>query len=138
MTTAEIDLVKQTWEEISPISLELGQRFYTVLFERAPAMKALFKNDLRDQVMKLMFMVSYFVNRLEQDDLLKEEVHKVAARHTDYGATPADYAIMGDVLVEVFAEDMAATWTQAKSDAWRKAYDKLAALMLEASPAAQG
>src|SRR5688572_22324552 len=98
ITSRQIQLVQESWKLITPVSQKMGEEFYAHLFESAPELKPLFKTEPKDQAMKLMFMISYLVHRLDQIPELQEEIVKLANRHKGYGTQIEHYKIIGDNL----------------------------------------
>jgi truncated hemoglobin YjbI len=71
MTLEEISFVQNTWAKAVPIKEAAAELFYGKLFELDPALKPLFKGDIKEQGRKLMAMIDVAVNglaRLEQLD----------------------------------------------------------------------
>lgn len=133
LTEKEIKLVQDTWQLISPVSKKMGEEFYAKLFETHPELKPLFKSDPKDQAMKLMFMLSYLVHRLDSVDELKEEIKKLAVRHQNYGTHDQHYAPLGKILMWSLADNLGDHWTPETATAWQKTYDLIAHLMTEGS-----
>src|SRR5690242_11226797 len=129
LTTEEITLVKNTWNLITPVSQKMGEEFYTHLFEKHPELKALFKTHPRDQAMKLMFMLSYLVLRLDREHELREEIKKLAARHEGYKTKPEHYSIVGDTLMWSLKNNLGKEWTLQTANAWAKAYHFISGMM---------
>lgn len=136
LTQKQIRLVQDSWKTITPVSQQMGEEFYAKLFENAPELKPLFKSDPKDQAMKLMFMLSYLVYRLEQLPELKEEIIKLAARHKGYGTEPQHYTIIGETLLWSLKKNLGELWTPETAEAWTKTYTIIAELMIETQNAA--
>jgi hemoglobin-like flavoprotein len=136
LTKKQIKLVQDSWSTITPVSQKMGEEFYANLFEKAPELKPLFKSDPKDQAMKLMFMLSYLVYRLEHVEELKEEILKLANRHKDYGTEPKHYAIIGENLLWSLERNLGSQWTQEMQEAWGTTYKMIADLMINGKKAA--
>jgi hemoglobin-like flavoprotein len=52
-------------------------------------------------------------------------------RHVTYGILPEHYPLVGDVLLETFADFLGKHWTQAHQDAWVNGYEAVSRLMLQ-------
>ena len=128
----EITLVKNTWELITPVSQQMGEQFYKHLFAEHPELKILFKSHPKDQAMKLMFMLSYVVHRLDKENELREEIKKLAQRHNNYKAQTEHYEIIGSTLFWSLKNNLGNQWTRETEAAWKKAYRYIADLMIEA------
>lgn len=132
LTPRQIELVQQTWSTITPVSLKMGESFYSRLFERHPELQQMFKSDPRDQAMKLMFMISYLVHRLGSFDDLKDEIRKLASRHNGYGTRNEHYGVVGEVLLETLKDSLGESWNGETEEAWKQTYGMIANLMQEA------
>jgi len=132
LTATEIKLVRDSWQIINPVSRKMGEDFYAKLFESHPELRSLFKSDPKDQAMKLMFMLSYLVNRLDNVDDMKAEIIKLANRHKNYGTDPAHFKPVGATLMWSLKTNLGDHWTPDTELAWGKTYDLIARLMKEA------
>lgn len=54
MTPEQVTLVQGSWKKVLPISDTAAEMFYTRLFSLDPALKPLFKGDMKEQGRKLM------------------------------------------------------------------------------------
>lgn len=132
LTAKQIELVQDTWKTITPVSQQMGESFYNRLFQKNPELKPMFKSDPKDQAMKLMFMISYLVHRLGSFDDLKDEIIKLASRHTGYGTKKEHYAVVGDSLLATLKESLGKSWTPETEAAWTDTYMLIAGLMQQA------
>ena len=64
MTPEQVRLVQQSFSKVAPISEQAAVLFYDRLFEIAPAVKAMFPDDMTDQRKKLMAMLATVVSGL--------------------------------------------------------------------------
>lgn len=131
ITPQQIKIVQQTWDMITPVSQKMGEEFYTHLFEIAPELKPLFKSNPKDQAMKLMFMISYLVHRLENIQEMKEEVIKLANRHKGYGTEFSHYDIIGKNLLWSLKNNLGKNWNKETEKAWSDTYQLIADLMIQ-------
>lgn len=132
ITPHQIKLVQDSWKIITPISQKMGEEFYNHLFDAAPQLKPLFKSEPRDQAMKLMFMISYLVHRLDQIPELREEIQKLANRHKGYGTETQHYSIIGDTLMWSLKNNLGNAWDSDTETAWKLTYQLIADMMIAA------
>jgi nitric oxide dioxygenase len=132
MTPAEIHLVKDSFRRIVPIADQAAALFYARLFELDPALRHLFRGDMREQGRKLMTMIATAVQSLEHLDTLVPAVRQLGARHAGYGVTPDHYAVVGAALLWTLEKGLGPAFTPAVRDAWTSTYSLLANAMLEA------
>lgn len=132
LTSSQIKLVQDSWKLITPVSQKMGEEFYDHLFEKHPEVRPLFKIDPKDQAMKLMFMISYMVHRLDQLTELQEEIVKLATRHHGYGAKIEHYQFIGDTLMWSLENNLGKHWTRETERAWAATYKLISELMIGA------
>jgi len=135
VTKEQARIVNDTWKIITPISLKMGQEFYSRLFETNPELKPMFKSDPKDQAMKLMFMLSYLVHRLENIEELTSEIEKLARRHKGYGASEQHYEIIGNTLLWSLEQNLGDNWNEKTEQAWKSTYELISGLMIKAQAA---
>ena len=132
MTTHQVEMVQQSWEKVKPVMQATGEVFYHKLFERAPQIRHLFKDDVTEQAGRLAYMLTYIVSRLDKLDTVVEDIQKLAVRHNKYGAKPEHYEIVGECLLATLEEGLGKDWNIQLKKAWGTAYGILANAMIEA------
>ena len=132
MTTQQIKMVQQSWEKVKPEMQAAGEIFYHKLFERAPRIRHLFKEDVSEQAGRLAYMLTYIVGRLDKLDTILEDVQRLAIRHNNYGAQPEHYAIVGECLLATLKEGLGKNWNKELEKAWASAYTILSDAMIKA------
>lgn len=110
----------------------LTQRFYEILFERHPQTRAMFPaNHQRRQEAMLTQALAAVVEHLEDGAWLTRTLHKLGARHADYGVTAEMYDWVGESLLASLREAAGVAWTPEMERAWAAAYGVIASLMQE-------
>jgi methyl-accepting chemotaxis protein len=132
MTQQQVQLVQQSWSRVLPIAQDAGLLFYAKLFEAAPGVRPLFKQDITEQANKLVTILGYVVSKLNRLDELLPDVQKLGIRHNAYGTEPAHYEMVGQCLVATLAEGLGDAWTPEVKDAWITAYNTLKNVMIVA------
>lgn len=113
-----IQIVKDTWADLIGHGPEIGEQFYTRLFQKYPEYKKLFKGDIKEQHRKLAFAITLVVTKLNKLDQITEEVRSLAARHVKYGVKPEYFEPFIKLLVETIANVRAERWKPEYSAAW--------------------
>ncbi len=132
MTSAEVQLVKDSFRQIVPIADQAAALFYARLFELDPALRHLFRGDMREQGRKLMTMIAVAVQSLERIDTLVPAVRQLGARHAGYGVTEDHYATVGAALLWTLEKGLGPAFTPAVREAWTTTYSLLANTMIAA------
>lgn len=128
----DIALVQSTFRRIVPSAEQAGALFYARLFELDPALRALFRGDMREQGCTLIAMLSKTVSLLDQPDTLIPIVRTLGARHNSYGVLAEHYATVGAALLWTLQKGLGREFTPAVATAWSNTYSFLAHLMVEA------
>jgi len=133
MTPEQIDMVKDSWEKVMPISEKAAKIFYARLFELKPAFKSLFKHDMKEQGRKLMAMLTMAVNSLDNLADIIVPVQEMGRRHAAYGVKEDDYETVGEALIWTLEKILGDSWTDELEDAWTETYITLAGVMTDAA-----
>ena len=132
MTHEQIDLIRTSWKEIKPIAGKAGELFYAKLFETAPGLRKLFAPDIHPQANKLMQVLDYVVEHLDDIESLLPGIRELGHRHAGYGAKPSHYEFVGLCLIETLKECLKGSWTPEMKDAWTTAYYRIKQVMIVA------
>jgi hemoglobin-like flavoprotein len=130
MTPEQIKLVQQSFAKVAPISDQAAVLFYDRLFEIAPAVKAMFPSDMREQRRKLMATLAIVVNGLSSLEMILPAASSLATRHVAYGAKAEHYPVVGDALLWTLEKGLGSEWTADVAEAWRAAYATLSEFMI--------
>ena len=137
MNKEQIQLIRQSWEQVKPIQEIAGNLFYQRLFELAPQVRHLFKSGIKTQAAKLMATLGLVVAHLDKPDILIPKVTSLAQRHNQYGAQPAHYAVVGEALLCTLEQGLGDQWNDDLKEAWATAFGVLAKAMIEAQEASK-
>jgi len=132
MATSNIELVKNSWVEVSKIDmLTVGGLFYGRLFEIAPEVKPMFsRTPIPEQSKKLLTMLSYVISKLDRLDEIMDEVKKLAQRHSNYGVKESHYTAVGAALLWTLEKGLGSQWNDELKTAWTEVYTILAGAMI--------
>jgi nitric oxide dioxygenase len=137
MTDKQIQLVRQSWECVQPVASQAGLNFYKNLFEVAPGIRHLFKTDITEQAGKLVIMLGYVVAKLDRLELILADVEKLGQRHSNYGAKPEHYDLVGGCLIQTLSEGLGDKWTTEIEEAWVLAFTTVKKAMITAQQSKQ-
>lgn len=136
LTTEQISLVKDSWAKVVPIADTAAGLFYGKLFQLDPALKPMFKGDMKAQGEKLMKMISVAVDNLDSLDAIVPAVQALGVRHLDYGVKNSHYDTVGAALLWTLEQGLGDAFTTEVRKAWTDVYTLLATTMKEAATAA--
>jgi nitric oxide dioxygenase len=133
VNAAQQTLIRKTLAELVVMPEVAGALFYERLFETSPALRPLFKNDMRIQGIKLMTMLTTVVYNLPDPDQVLPAIRDLAVRHAQYGVKLADYDAVREALLWTLEQALGSDFTPAAREAWALCYDELAAEMKAAA-----
>lgn len=133
MTDEQIKLVKTSFGKVERVAEEAAVLFYARLFELNPGLQPLFKNDIREQGLKLMQMLKLAVNGLDDIDALIPAVRALGARHAAYGVEDNHYDAVATALLWTLEHALKADFTPETKSAWAEVYNLLAQTMKDAA-----
>ena len=129
MQQADIDLIRASFAKVLPIKDEAGLLFYKRLFEIAPEVRPLFKDDIAEQARKLMDTLAVAVGALRDPAALSATLADLGQRHRRYGAQPAHYAKVGEALIWTLEKGLGPSFDAKTRHAWIALYGVVTAKM---------
>jgi hemoglobin-like flavoprotein len=129
MTPRQVELVTETWRGVVPIRDTFADLLYRKLFDLDPALRPLFKGDLRDQGRNLVAMISIVVRNLRQPDRVVRALRELGRRHAHYGVRDQHYATLGTALILSLDLSLGEAFTDEARRAWEEGYEQLSRTM---------
>lgn len=133
MTPEQITLLKSSWAKVVPIQEAAAELFYGKLFELDPAVKPLFKGDMKAQGRKLMQSLGVVVNGITNLEMLLPGIEEMGRRHVAYGVTAQHYDTVGVAILWTLEQGLGADFTSEAKEAWTTAYTTVANTMKAAA-----
>lgn len=133
MTPEQVELVQSNWKDVEPIAETAADLFYGKLFELDPALKPMFKGDIKEQGKKLMQMIGVAVAGLKNLGELTPAVAALGKRHVGYGVKDSHYDTVGASLLWTLEQGLGEKFTAESKEAWTLVYTTLAGVMKSAS-----
>jgi hemoglobin-like flavoprotein len=125
-------LLRESWRHAVAAGDAFPKLFYALLFDRAPAVRALFPVDMREQRRHLVATLGTVVNADSLDDqAVLDRLHALGRDHRRYGATGPGYEAVGSCLV-LALKGISPEWTDEHGAAWEAAYKAVAGAMQDA------
>ncbi|MGC4042270.1 MAG: globin domain-containing protein [Armatimonas sp.] len=114
----------------------LAALFYKQLFTVAPGVRELFHNSIRAQEVKFTQMLEHLRDGLDRPDNLVPLLWQTGRNHRHYGAEPAHYGVVGEVLLWALEQKLGAErLTPEVRVAWNELYGFVSLTMQEAAKA---
>lgn len=125
-----VALLRSSFEMVVEREPMLTSRFYDVLFERYPQVRALFHRR-PPEVQQLMLRQALIavLDHMEEADWLEDTLRGLGAQHVDYGVTEEMYGWVGESLLATIAEAAGSAWNAELNEAWTTALDAISGLM---------
>ncbi len=133
LTDRKKRLVQSSFSKVVPIADKAAEIFYNKLFEMDPALKPLFKGDIKEQGAKLMSMIGTAVNGLDNLDSIVPAVQNLGKNHVKYGVEESHYDTVGGALLYTLEKGLGDDFTPDVKDAWTEVYNTLATVMKDAA-----
>jgi hemoglobin-like flavoprotein len=130
MSSFSIPDLKASYALVEPRAAEVGRAFYDRLFQRHPALRGLFGDDIDGQSFRLMTMIGAGIGLLDHPERLDGALRELGARHLRYGVRESHYPIVGRVLLDTLQEVLGAAFTEDAKSAWAGFYGVVAASMM--------
>jgi nitric oxide dioxygenase len=130
MTSEQVNAIQDSFAKVVPISEQAAEIFYGRLFEIAPAVRPLFRGDVKEQGKKLMEMLTVVINELDNLEAVLPAASALAKRHVEYGVKATDYASVGEALLWTLERRLGEHWTPDLAAAWTAAYTVLSDFMI--------
>lgn len=129
MNHTTVKLIQTSFAQVEPHADLVAALFYRHLFALDPALRPLFRGDMKSQGRKLMGMLRMVVHGLERLDTLVASVEALGERHAAYGVCDAHFNTVGAALLATLADGLGDDFTPDVQAAWTEAYTILAATM---------
>mmetsp|Transcript_44014 Transcript_44014/g.71628 ORF Transcript_44014/g.71628 Transcript_44014/m.71628 type:complete len:372 (+) Transcript_44014:218-1333(+) len=131
-TEAQIKLVRDSWVLVVPSMEAHASKFYSKVFELAPAALAIFAvSDLKVQGRLTFEAIDYCVKRLDDGHTVGNFLKELGRRHARYGVEPAHFNVVGDALIWTLKKGLGAGFTPEVEFAWVAVYSVINTVMLE-------
>lgn len=127
-----IEMLQESFGKVLRRRDEFIASFYERLFIMYPEVKPLFeKVNMARQRGKLLAALVTIVNNLRRPEILAPYLKELGRHHVDYHVRPEQFPMVGAALLATFEAFLGDDWTDELKDAWSKAYNETARLMLE-------
>lgn len=133
----EIDTLRESLTYLQERKELATSVFYENLFEVDPSLRPMFDEDLTDQSNKALFAFGAIVAQIHDLDICREMTRELATRHVGYGVLPEHYASVGAAVIRTVEMVMGDAMTEEIEVSWQKAYDAVAAAMIETAYGAE-
>lgn len=133
MTDEQIQLVEKSFRAITGRGEAFITRFYEKFFASYPKSEELFsQTDWPNQTRKMLLTIMMVVDNLRDAAHVKKMLYEANLVHQKFSLQAHDFDALTDAMVNTLAEFSGDTWSSELETAWRAAFGKINAIMLEA------
>jgi hemoglobin-like flavoprotein len=137
MKPKQVDALKKSFVKIETVGQQAGHYFYNTLFEKNPAFKPMFTNNMDLQVEKFLSTLKLIVHSFEVDgkgeyrltDDLKVPLINLGKKHQQLGVTSEMFQPVAEALLASLEKFLGNEFTPERRKAWTEAYWEIAEAM---------
>ena len=129
-----VSVLRSSFDLVVERQPQLTHRFYEILFDRYPTVRAMFGRDTRAQAEMLRSAVASVVEHLDDAEWLTTTLHALGRRHAGLGVTRPMYTAVAECMIAAMSEIGGESWTPAMTLAWDRALGAVATIMLDGYP----
>ena len=133
MDAHQVSLVQKSFEKAATLGEKVAEIFYAELFAIDPALRSMFKGDMKEQGKKLLTTLAFVVRSLHTPEKIIKAAQQLAVKHIDYGVTAEHYTLVGNALLRTLKKGLGEAYTPELHEAWVAAYKTLSGVMKEAA-----
>ncbi len=127
----QLTLIRQSFDILRHDLEPASNFFYDDLFERAPELRVLFRDDLAGQGMKFMSTLTVIVDNLHKPEDLAERYTDLGRLHARLGVTVEMFEPLGESLLATIKNVLGDRYTLDVEAAWRVAYEDLSNALIK-------
>ena len=131
LTDDQIALLRDSHARMLPEVERISGLFYKDLFNRAPRLRNLFRDDIDAQGMRFMAAVRVIIDNLDDPEALDRQVNLLAEGHAPFNLRPENYRDMEQALIDTLAHGLGHRFTNPVELAWRSAFGQISKAMME-------
>ncbi len=124
-------LIRENFDAIAPRAVVFGADFYHRLFEAAPHLRTRFPPELAPQIRKLVETLSTLISHLAAPTAMREELHRLGARHAHLHIGADDYDLVSATMIETLRAWLGPAFTPACEAAWTDTLSHVSKVMLD-------
>jgi NAD(P)H-flavin reductase/hemoglobin-like flavoprotein len=123
-------LLKESWTTVEDRADDVASSFYSRMFLADPDLRELFPVSMADQRRRLLEGLVAAISSVDDPDRFSHLMDGLGRAHRRFHVAPEHYAIAGTALLAALREHSGEHWCIEYDQAWRDAYDAMAAGML--------
>jgi hemoglobin-like flavoprotein len=133
VTPEQLVIVQTTYASLGPDATSMAGDFYARLFAADPSARDLFVDGPDVMAVKFPAELAALVEAISSFPEFAPRVRDLGHRHAAYRVQTRHYAAAREALIGALAEHLEDRWNAATEDAWRRAYNLVAEMMMAAA-----
>lgn len=129
MTPEEINIVKNSWRQVQPVSQMAGELFYDRLMEIKPETNVLFSQNHVEQVKALMETLSIVIDKLDDPYSIIPVYQSMGKTTVGYGVLESDYQSSQSALEWTLEYGLGLEFTSEVRYAWSQAFQLMYSML---------
>ncbi len=118
LTPEQVELIRTSYEALSPRGDHLLNTFFDNLFESTPSMEEVLPRAGIAKRRSLLKTVSFIVDNADRLEGIRNSLMDMGEHNADTGIKSAHYPLVRDTLVATMAQVAGDAWTQQLDEAW--------------------
>jgi hemoglobin-like flavoprotein len=130
VTEDQITRIRACFDEITPRTPELADRFHARLFVQTPRLRPLFPRDLASQKQDFAAGLRHVIKNLHRIDTVAPMLMDIGSRQARLGLTPGDFGAAREALLATLKDIAGPRWNDQLEADWREALTVVASIMV--------
>lgn len=122
--------ITESYALVAPSVDRIAEHFYAALFRDHAALRAIFPADMTRQRQHLATAIAMTARNADRIAAMEQPLREMGARHQRYGALPAHYPVVCDLLIAAIAHVAGPAWNSRLEADWRELLGAVSAAML--------
>jgi hemoglobin-like flavoprotein len=132
MNDEQIKLVQTGFMSITGRGEKFISRFYENFFASYPKAQKLFaQTEWPNQSRKMLLTIMMVVDNLRDAPHIKKMLHEANLVHQKFTLQSHDFDALTEAMIKTLREFLTDDWSKEAEDAWRAAFARITAIMLE-------
>ncbi len=130
VTEEQISRIRACFDEMTPRTPELADRFHARLFAQNPQLRALFPRDLTVQKQDFAAGLRHVVKNLNRIEGAAAMFMDIGSRQARMGLTPGHFGVAREALLSTLRDMAGPKWSEQLEQDWREALSVVVSLMV--------
>jgi hemoglobin-like flavoprotein len=126
----DIKSLETSFDLIAPCGDDVVEDFYTRIFTAAPALRAMFPDDMTHHRTMVLATLVLVRKSLRNFEAIVPTLRSLGGRHVGYGTQPEHFDVAGPLLIQAMAHVAGDAWRPEYTTAWAGAWNALVTEML--------